>query len=191
MLSSTEGVTDRARSLFAALSLEPFAHNPLNETACCPAIGRAKLVYQGLKLIGKNWIFSYRHAGKARRMKLGTAPLLVHADARRTAQHFAGLVAIGRDPCAERKAARKLVLASLARSATRSKRLQPPNLKHARARTHAGRLSARLPGNVRLRNKPGEMLRRRHFGRLHVPARCDRGPIPCLTKSSSHFAITL
>jgi hypothetical protein len=25
---------------------------------------------QGLRLIGQNWIFSYRHAGKARRMKL-------------------------------------------------------------------------------------------------------------------------
>jgi hypothetical protein len=48
---------------------------------------------KGLKLIGQNWILSYRANGKARRMKLGTAPLLVPADARKAASILAGQVA--------------------------------------------------------------------------------------------------
>jgi len=66
----------------------------------------AKNDIRGLKLDGQNWVFHYRISGRARRMLLGRAPLLIPADARRAAQHFAGLVAIGRDPGAERKAAR-------------------------------------------------------------------------------------
>jgi hypothetical protein len=41
-------------------------------------------------------------------MTIGHAPGLVPADARKAAQHFAGLVAIGRCPASERKAAHAL-----------------------------------------------------------------------------------
>jgi hypothetical protein len=61
---------------------------------------------RGLALEGANWIYRYRIAGRARRMTIGHAPGLIPADARKAAQHFAGLVAIGRCPASERKAAR-------------------------------------------------------------------------------------
>jgi hypothetical protein len=61
---------------------------------------------RGLRLENDAWVYSYRIAGRARRMTIGHAPGLIPADARKAAQHFAGLVAIGRCPASERKAAR-------------------------------------------------------------------------------------
>jgi integrase len=90
---------------------------------------------QGLKLSGQNWTFSYRIAGKARRMKLGAAPLLVPADARKAAQHFAGLVAIGRCPASERKALRRREVAASAPIRDTIEKVAAAYLKHAKART--------------------------------------------------------
>jgi integrase len=103
----------------------------------------AKNDITGLKLSGQAWVYSYRIAGRARRMTLGHAPGLVPADARRAAQHFAGLVAIGRCPSSERKAAR--IAHRTAAKAERTTGHEPDQiervaklyLKHAKERTRA------------------------------------------------------
>lgn len=92
---------------------------------------------QGLRLIGKNWTFTYRHGGKARRMKLGTAPLLVPADARRAASILAGQVACGRDPGAERKAARQTLSETNKPVRDTIEKVAALYLRHAKARTRA------------------------------------------------------
>jgi Phage integrase, N-terminal SAM-like domain len=96
-----------------------------------------KIAVQGLKLEGSNWTFSYRYGGKARRMKLGTAPALVPADARKGAQHFAGLVAIGRCPSSERKAARRAAVVASAPIKDQVEKVAAQYLKHHRARVRA------------------------------------------------------
>jgi integrase len=68
-------------------------------------------------------------------MKLGTAPLLVPADARKAAQHFAGVVAIGRDPSAEKKAARQAARGASAPVRDLIEPVLKRYLRHAKART--------------------------------------------------------
>ena len=95
----------------------------------------AKHDIKGLKLDGQNWVFHYRISGRGRRMLLGTAPLLVPADARRAASIFAGQVACGRDPGAERKAARRREVVASAPITDHVERVATQYLKHAKART--------------------------------------------------------
>jgi integrase len=92
---------------------------------------------KGLRLEKDAWIYSYRIAGRARRMTIGRAPGLTPQDARRAAQHFAGLVAIGRDPSAERKAARKATKCSNAPVRDQVERVAAQYLKHAKERQRA------------------------------------------------------
>ncbi|SFJ25045.1 tyrosine-type recombinase/integrase [Albimonas pacifica] len=58
---------------------------------------------------GRSWRFTYRtaggRAGSLRRVTIGTYPAVGLADARREAERLRGLVVVGRDPAAERKAA--------------------------------------------------------------------------------------
>jgi hypothetical protein len=65
-----------------------------------------KQAVQGLKLDGSNWIFSYRSQGRARRMTIGKFPAVSPKDASKGASILAGQVCCGRDPGAEKKAAR-------------------------------------------------------------------------------------
>lgn len=55
----------------------------------------------------KSWIVMYRHAGRVRRLTLGPYPALSLADARTMAKDKLHLVACGRDPAAEKQAARR------------------------------------------------------------------------------------
>jgi hypothetical protein len=92
---------------------------------------------RGLALEGANWIYRYRIAGRARRMTIGRAPGLVPADARKAAQHFAGLVAIGRCPASERRAARRAAIVASAPIKDQVEKVAAAYLKHAKARTRA------------------------------------------------------
>jgi integrase len=89
----------------------------------------------GLRLEKDAWIYSYRIAGRARRMTIGRAPGLTPQDARKAAQHFAGLVAIGRCPSSERKAARSLQKCKDLPVRDMIERVAAQYLKHAKART--------------------------------------------------------
>jgi integrase len=86
---------------------------------------------------GSAWKLRYRHQGKARTLALGPFPALTPQDARRAAQHFAGLVAIGRDPGAERKAARRAAVVAAAPVTDQVERVAARFLKHQRARVRA------------------------------------------------------
>jgi hypothetical protein len=90
---------------------------------------------RGLRLEKDAWIYSYRIGGRARRMTIGHAPGLTPQDARKAAQHFAGLVAIGRCPASERKAARRAAVVASAPIKDHVEKVAAAYLKHARART--------------------------------------------------------
>jgi hypothetical protein len=92
---------------------------------------------RGLRLENNAWVYSYRIAGRARCMTIGHAPGLVPADARKAAQHFAGLVAIGRDPGAERKAARTALKIKAEPVRDLIEPVVKRYLRHAKARTRA------------------------------------------------------
>jgi integrase len=92
---------------------------------------------RGLRLENDAWVYSYRIAGRARRMTIGHAPGLIPADARKAAQHFAGLVAIGRCPASERKAARRSSKIENQPVRDQVERVAAQYLKHHRARVRA------------------------------------------------------
>jgi integrase len=93
-----------------------------------------ELTVQGLRLDGARWVFSYRSAGRARRMTIGKFPAVTAKDASKAAQHFAGLVAIGRCPSTERKASRRREVADAAPIKDRVEKVAALYLKHQRAR---------------------------------------------------------
>ena len=91
---------------------------------------------RGLRLENDAWIYSYRIAGRARRMTIGRSSAgLTPQDARKAAQHFAGLVAIGRCPASERKASRRREVMTSAPIKDHVERVAAAYLKHAKART--------------------------------------------------------
>ena len=55
----------------------------------------------------KSWIVLYRHSGRVRRLTLGPYPALGLADARAMAKNALHLVAMGRDPAAEKQMQRR------------------------------------------------------------------------------------
>jgi hypothetical protein len=55
----------------------------------------------------KTWVVMYRHNRRQRRLTLGTFPVLTLADARARAREALALVAAGKDPGAEKVAARR------------------------------------------------------------------------------------
>jgi integrase len=103
-------------------------------------------IIKGLKLDGQNWTFSYRIGGKSRRMKLGEAPGVVPADARKAASILAGQVACGRCPSTERKASRQREVADAAPIRDGVEKTVRAYLKHhhARVRESTYRESARV-----------------------------------------------
>jgi integrase len=98
----------------------------------------AKNDIKGLQLAGQAWVYSYRIAGRGRRMTLGHAPGLIPADARKAAQHFAGLVAIGRCPATERRALAAESRIAKAPITDQVERVVARFLKHQKARVRAG-----------------------------------------------------
>jgi hypothetical protein len=92
---------------------------------------------RGLRLENDAWVYSYRIAGRARRMTLGRAPGLVPADARRAAQRLAGMVAMGICPASERKASRRREVAAAAPIRDQVEKVAAAYLRHAKARTRA------------------------------------------------------
>ena len=115
---------------------------------------------RGLRLENDAWIYSYRIAGRARRMTIGRSSAgLTPQDARKAAQHFAGLVAIGRCPASERKASRRREVMTSAPIKDHVERVAAAYLKHAKARTRR----VDLPGNQ-------EGLHGRDFARMERPA---------------------
>jgi hypothetical protein len=91
---------------------------------------------RGLRLENDAWIYSYRIAGRARRMTIGRSSAgLTPQDARKAAQHFAGLVALGRCPASERKASRRREVMTSAPIKDHVERVAAAYLKHAKART--------------------------------------------------------
>src|ERR1700730_15029769 len=92
---------------------------------------------QGLKLDGSNWIFSYRLAGRARRMTIGKFPAVSAKDAGKGASILAGQVCCGRCPASERKASRRREVAASAPIRDTIEKVAEQYLKHATARTRA------------------------------------------------------
>jgi hypothetical protein len=91
---------------------------------------------RGLRLENDAWIYSYRIVGRARRMTIGRSSAgLTPQDARKAAQHFAGLVALGRCPASERKASRRREVMTSAPIKDHVERVAAAYLKHAKART--------------------------------------------------------
>ncbi|MGA8587057.1 MAG: integrase arm-type DNA-binding domain-containing protein [Roseiarcus sp.] len=84
------------------------------ETLECPTGRKDMLVFDdeqrglGVRVTtggGKSFLLQYRHAGEKRRMPLGSCSAISLAKARLTARQLVGVVAGGKDPASERRAA--------------------------------------------------------------------------------------
>lgn len=94
-----------------------------------------KITVQGLKLDGQNWIFSYRHGGRARRMTIGKFPAVTAKDASKGASILAGQICCGRDPAGEKRAAGQAARTASAPVRDLIEPVLKRYLRHAKART--------------------------------------------------------
>lgn len=94
-----------------------------------------KQAVQGLKLIGQNWVFSYRSQGRAKRMTIGKFPAVSPKVASKGASILAGQICCGRCPASERRAARAVQKCIAAPIRDHVERVAAQYLKHAMART--------------------------------------------------------
>ena len=96
--------------------------------------------------VGRSWVFRSRRAGKLRELGLGSLRDRGLAEARRKARELREAFLDGRDPLAERRAAKQAAQVEAAKATTSSKPRKPISDRIGRA----GNLRSPLPrGNTR------------------------------------------